>query len=270
MIQQYKTLFTVALLAITGIAANAQRLPNVQQGSLRAPVSTKVDGKATEWKNEFKAYNHATDIFYTISNDDEYLYLTAKATDPEIIRRIMNGGIALTIQKSGKKDDQGGVCVTYPVIDSKLKLSFNTRKSPDDETLNEADSIMKINNQKFIQNAKWIGITGIAGLDSLISVYNEDGVKAAGLFDDKKAFTCEIAVALNQPGVSVAAHPKIAYHVLLNGFNVFNQKVVTAAADPRSMGSPANYDPVSEAKLNLEQTLTAPTDFWGEYTLTKK
>jgi hypothetical protein len=50
------------LLAVLAFAnANAQKLPNVQQVSLRAPANIKIDGKATEWSG-FKALNTATDV----------------------------------------------------------------------------------------------------------------------------------------------------------------------------------------------------------------
>ena len=55
--------------------ANAQKLPNVQQASLRAPENVKVDGKPTEWGDKLQAYNKATDVFYTIANDYNNLYL---------------------------------------------------------------------------------------------------------------------------------------------------------------------------------------------------
>ena len=41
------------------LSANAQKLPNTQETSLRAPANLKVDGKPTEWNNQFQAYNKA-------------------------------------------------------------------------------------------------------------------------------------------------------------------------------------------------------------------
>ena len=43
------------LLVISAAMAKAQKLPNVQQNSVRAPYNIKIDGKATEW--EFRAHN---------------------------------------------------------------------------------------------------------------------------------------------------------------------------------------------------------------------
>src|ERR1700744_3913120 len=109
----------VVLLATFTTIAQAQKLPNVQQKSMRAPETVKVDGKATEWDDSFQAFNHATDIYYTMANDDKNLYLVVQATDKQVINKIIGGGVALTIQKSGKKNDKDGITITYPVFDPK-------------------------------------------------------------------------------------------------------------------------------------------------------
>ncbi|HCN82336.1 MAG TPA: hypothetical protein DIT07_01770, partial [Sphingobacteriaceae bacterium] len=74
-------LIGILYLIIIPVTTSAQKLPNIQEASLRAPAGIKVDGKATEWNNQFQAYNKATEIFYTISNDDDKLYLAVQATD---------------------------------------------------------------------------------------------------------------------------------------------------------------------------------------------
>ena len=48
------------LFAVITFTATAQKLPNVQATSLRAPANIKIDGKATEWNDKFQAYNHST------------------------------------------------------------------------------------------------------------------------------------------------------------------------------------------------------------------
>src|SRR5476649_2012908 len=108
-----KSIFSILLFGCSFLNAVAQKLPNVQTASVRAPANIKIDGKTTEWNNTFQAYNHATDIFYTVSNDDAKLYLTIQASDKLVINKIMSGGITFTIQKSGKKTDKDGISITY-------------------------------------------------------------------------------------------------------------------------------------------------------------
>jgi hypothetical protein len=267
---------------LLSIAANAQKLPNVQQGSVRAPQNIKIDGKASEWDNQFKAYNHATDIFYTLSNDGENLYLTVQAIDPGVIRKIISGGVCLTIQPSGKKTDKDGMRVVYPVtIAAQTKgmmISVMTVKRNEDRgnaqlTDKEADSVMMARNKQFSQRSKWIGTLGFKDLDSLISVYNEDGIKAAGRYDAKGAFTCELSVNLKLLGLSVDNPAKFSYHVLLNGVSMYNNdrrpdQVISVITTGAPMGGAESS--MLGAKMMMDQGGAAPTDFWGEYTLAKK
>jgi hypothetical protein len=46
--------------------STAQKLPNKQQISLRAPARLKIDGIVNEWGDKLQAYNHSTQIFYAI------------------------------------------------------------------------------------------------------------------------------------------------------------------------------------------------------------
>jgi len=267
---------------LLSIAANGQKLPNVQKESVRAPADIKVDGRLTEWNNQFKAYNHATDIFYTLSNDDESLYLTVQATDPGVIRKIISGGVCLTIQSSGKKTDKDGRRVVYPVtiaaqakgmMISVMTVKRNEASGNAQLTDKEADSVMMARNKQFSQRSKWIGTLGFKDLDSLISVYNEDGIKAAGRYDAKGAFTCEIAIGLKLLGLSVDNPAKFSYHILLNGVSMFNgNRQPDQAISVITTGAPMGGAESSMlgAKIVMDQGGNAPTDFWGEYTLAKK
>ena len=58
-------LFTLVTTAQFGLA---QSLPNTQIKYLDIPSSIKIDGKANEWNNQFQAFNHNTNIFYSIAN----------------------------------------------------------------------------------------------------------------------------------------------------------------------------------------------------------
>src|SRR5476651_1276857 len=85
------------LFILVSFAATAQKLPAVQQISLRTPDNLRIDGKPTEWNNKFQAYNSRTDFYYTIANNDNNLYVIIQTPIPDVIRRIMNGGVSLTI-----------------------------------------------------------------------------------------------------------------------------------------------------------------------------
>ena len=88
---------TALLLAGLSLPVCAQKLNNVQDGSVWAPANIKIDGKLNEWDDSFKAYNKTTDVFYTISNDEKNLYLVIKSANQVISNKIIGGGINFTV-----------------------------------------------------------------------------------------------------------------------------------------------------------------------------
>jgi len=308
----FKPLTMLAICALMFSGAIAQKLPNVQQKSLRAPANVKVDGKATEWDDSFQAYNHATDVYYSLANDDNKLYLVVQAKDNAIINKIIGGGIELTIQKSGKKNDKDGVTVLYPVFDAKdrpyvrggggpggpVKMtSFGgggagvatrtidvagvsgapvasattvIRTEGSDgkpgSNVTEGDSIMNVYNQRLDNGSKNIIVHGIAGLDTLISVYNEDGIKVGERFNTKMVYTVEIGIDLKKLGLSANEASKFAYHIKLNGAPMGITRMVINGQEV-SPSDPKIQEMMSQLRVNRPGG--EPTDFWGEYTLAK-
>lgn len=313
-ISNFKLTLSALLLGI-GFTAGAQKLPNVQQASVRAPSSIKMDGKAAEWDYQFQAYNNATNVFYTLSNDDNNLYLTVRATDQSVINKILRGGITFTINTSGKKNEKGGASITYPIFGTdRPRITFKNMPEiiPGNAvSVKRADSFMYANNAMLDAKSKNIITKGIPGVDTVISVYNEDGIKAVEAFDNKMLYTCEFAISLKHFGLSVDNATKFAYNFKLNGINLDDiMKNIKITQGPNgdvlsvSVGDkPAGGAPVSGnvsftvvsgsssgggavQKMDLStgggdaikimggpgglQSLTSPTDFWGEYTLAKK
>jgi hypothetical protein len=263
-----KTVRFILLLSLVLIclSAEAQKLPNVQKTSLRVPANITIDGKATEWDNQFRAYNNATEIFYTIANNDDNLYLTVRATDPLVIIKLINGGITLTIQSAGK-NSQSKVSITYPARDGGA-ITFRLKSKYEDTTVHVADSVMFAHNKILLQKCKWIKVAGIAGIDNMLSVYNQDGIEAAGLFNNKKLYTLEMGIPLKLLSLSVAEPSKFTYNLRINGVKEFG-----TIYNYTPTGNPAN-DAILEktfAKYNADNLQqSSSTDFSGEYTLAKK
>jgi hypothetical protein len=258
-------LFTV-IGALATLTATAQKLPNKQTTGLHAPSNIKIDGKDAEWHNQFQAYNNATEVYYTMANDNDNLYFTVQATDPTIINRIMSGGISLTLQKTAKKDDKSAISITYPVIETSLYFSLRRKKNAvEDTTAKTADSVMKRNNALIAKNCKWIRVTGLPGVDTLTSIYNLNGIKAAGLFNDKKIYTCEFAIKIGLIKTAMEGGQKINYHVRLNG----SKAPVSFSIVSSTPGNEAVAQQMVDRMNALGAQQAAPTDFWGEYTLVK-
>ena len=271
--KQLSQLGAVILFLLIILTANAQKLPIVQQISLRAPVDVKVDGKPGEWGEHLQAYNHATDVFYTIANDDDNLYLVIQSKEPGIIHKINSGHITFTINRSGKQQNTNPVVISYPISDKKEKAGLMLKDKPEIipgsvVSVRKADSFMNVNNKRLTDRAKFIKVKGIAGLDTLISIYNEDGIKAAALFDNKMVYTCEIAVSLKLLGLSASGGTTISYNLMINpvDWDDLPGVEITRGFNGEITAINVHKDQALPGGVNM----TSATDFWAEYTLVKK
>ncbi|MDB5030718.1 hypothetical protein [Mucilaginibacter sp.] len=168
-------------------SANAQKLPTVQKVSLWAPTNIKIDGQTTEWDNKLQAYNNATDIAYTLSNDDKWLYLTIQSKYNDVVDKILRGGITFTINHSLRKMDEKHVSITYPVLrDADMADVTNLLAHKVIEKREAGIAPIKVNDLNDLLEAKdkMVNISGVESIpDPSISIYNDEGVKAASRFD---------------------------------------------------------------------------------------
>ncbi|MDB5157885.1 MAG: hypothetical protein JWR50_2592 [Mucilaginibacter sp.] len=216
-----KTITTCAALTLLLIVnACAQKLPGKQEKSVRAPANIKVDGIASEWNNTFMAHNNATDISYTLSNDDEKLYLTIQAVYHDVIDKILRGGITLTVNYTLKKKDENAVTITYPVlrdadmwaVSNKLAGKINEKRDSNNTTIKVDDL-----NQLLETKDKLINVSGIASIpDPSISVYNDQGLKAVSKFDSNLAYTCELAIPLKFLALPNSGEQAFSYQIKIN------------------------------------------------------
>jgi hypothetical protein len=258
----FKSYFFTILLYVSVFTANAQKLPGIQSVSLRIPAGSKIDGKSTEWNNVFQAYNKSTNIYYTLANGDDNLYLAVQVTDPLIIRKIINGGITLTVNN--------GAAITYPVFTKTNRPFINLNDKPahsKDPTLDKKllDSFVYVINKRFADKSKEIKVQGVQSItDSLISIYNENGIKAAVLFDDKAVYNYELAVPLKYWGIATSGLTKFKYTITLNGSSQVDGVTITQMQVTIGPGAPS-IPTASDSAI-----LTSPTNLTGEYTLAVK
>lgn len=254
------------LVILACLSARAQKLPNKQTAGQLAPSNIKIDGKATEWNNTFHAYNNATQIYYTIANDKQCLYLIVQASDPLIISRILDRGVTFTIAGQPDKSTDETVSVTYPEVENSPYFGLtNKKRMAEITTPKAADSLMARNNELLDRSCKQIRVKGVPGIDSLISVYNTDGIKAAGAFDVKRAYTFEVAIDLALLKNVLKGSDKFAYHVRINGSKPMGMASVLSATP----GNEAIMEAFVSKANELSARQSAPTDFGGEYTLVK-
>ncbi len=278
----------IFLLLISAISAvKAQKLPQVQQTSMRAPANVKIDGKNAEW-GQMKAHNKITGLEYTIANDDKKLYLVVQAKDKGIQDKAVMGGVTLVIQKTGEKNDKGAQLVKFPYFKEKARnmfWSFDMVNREGDNNFKIKDPDGKIlagkvasANKNLRSNVKWIYTRNFSGIDSVLSIYNEAGIEAMNAFDGSTKYTSELAIDLNLLGLSVKDASKFSYHILvddninkrLTGFTIVGNR---SSIGPD--GKPLSAEQIERSRKFMEElnvqmsTAAATTDFWGEYTLVK-
>ncbi len=283
-----------ALVIISHFATMAQKLSDVQERGLLAPANVKIDGKPTEWGAAYQAYNKATLVYYTIANDSKNLYLVIHSTDKTVSNKIMRGGITFNISRSGKKKDKNGPTVTFPVVGStdartlmqgmrgggqSGSIRVEMGQMNPDEMVKRADSVMAEANKKQIAALKEIKVFGLKGItDSLISIYNEYGVKAMASFDAKGAFTYELALPLDMIGLATGSQKEFFYNVQLNGLQLNGIQIATGIPAGAGGGNTERVIITSGGAGggNINRTISdmmsmlSPTDFWGKYILAKK
>jgi hypothetical protein len=294
-----KSIIALLLFTCLTYSAYSQRLNNTQEGSVWAPANVKVDAKSTEWNDTFQANNKTTDIFYTIANDGKNLYLIIKSTDQMINNKIIAGGITITINTSGKKKDKDGFEITFPLVNMEnLRGQVMARmRGPGGPGPLDSAAIAGMRKQA-VAAAKEIKLIGFKEIpDSVVSIYNEYGVKAALDYDRNGSMISEMAIPLKLLGLSVDSK-EFAYNIKLNGLNLsalFPGAVAMFAGGPPGgggfnrppggggggFGGPppggagfGGGDVVRTApgmpSMQDMQNIISPTDFWGKYTMAKK
>jgi hypothetical protein len=267
--------FACFVLFGISLSATAQKLPEVQKISLRAPANTMADGKTTEWGNRFQAHNNAAGVWYTVANDDEKLYFVIHAEDADIIHKMMRGCVAIIINTSGKKDDKGAVTITFPTYAAtdgpNVSLSGRPKDISDTTLLRlKTDTFMLKMNKRLAEKQKFIAVAGIKQItDTLISVYNDYNIEAKALLDNKLYYNYELAVPLKYLGLSADKAPKFNYNIRLNGIAP-KGATLQITAGGRVLITQADGS-VSVAGAGTRGIVMAyPNDFWGEYILAKK
>jgi hypothetical protein len=251
------------LLLSFNFPASAQKLPNKQEASVYAPADIKIDGSAKEWNEQFQAYNHATECWYTMANDDDHLYLVFRATEKEVIQKMITGGITLTVSPIAKKTGLTPVSITYPVVpfihaqvDYKLKPSG---------TLKDDDVVFL--NKKINDYMKEIKISGVKSIpDSSVSVYNDQGIKGAHHIDNQKNYTCEMMLPLSIISHLIDDKGTFAYRIQVTGMDMKTTIVITGTSSGSSGAAPPSAEAVPHGMLFD----MSPTYFAAVYTLAKK
>jgi len=268
------------ILLFVAIYANsyAQKLPEKQETGLWKPADVKIDGNADAWINNMQAYNKTVEVYYSLANDDQNLYLFLWTQKPRIIEKLLGGGLSFTINNQGKKEaaSANNIVITYPVFKSKLRSTVRgiiinagdqavfyreymnyspAYRSILIEHLTRTDSTVSIANNTFNAGAKEIKIQGIREIpDTLISVYNDQQIKTGATFRADGSYIYEVSIPIKFIRPLIGDSPKFSYSIRINVFD--KQGYFT--------------DPVDHQYKVTDPDFVSSSEFWATYTLAKK
>lgn len=300
-----RPILNVMLLSGFSFAANAQKVTELQEVSIQAPHTVKIDGKNFEWNASDFSANKRTNISYLLSNDDKNLYLVIKSTDAFNNNKILAGGITFSVNPDGKKKEKESITLTYPIIHRTgmrggpgggrgqfRAMGMAMGAGGGQPNTKQRDSMMAAMQKTQLVQAKEIKIRGFKNTtDTLLSIYNEYGVKAFANIEKDNSFFYEVAIPLEALGLSTAAPKEFAYNIKINGlqFNGFDGggggrggfegggggggTVVFSGGGGGGgrggFGGGGRGGFGGGGGFNFQE-LVSPTDFWGKYTLSKK
>jgi hypothetical protein len=282
----YRRSKSILLVLLCCISCNAfaQKVSSTQQGSVWAPQGIKIDGKLTEWGTALQAYNKTVKLWYTIANDDKYLYLAIRSDDLDYNPKILAGGISLTINTADKKKDKGAYVVTFPIISRAggggrggrgggRRGGFGGGQDQD-----KPDTVAVVAQQRqTLATSKEISAIGFKEItDTLISVYNEYGMKAAASISDKGVYTAELAIPLSMLNIP-ADQKEIAYNIKVNGLEMQMKNISVGGGGGGRVsisgngggfgGGGGGFGGFGGRGTPDADDITVATDFWAKYTI---
>ena len=272
------------LILLDFISANAQkRQKDIQDNSLFVSVPVKIDAKLNEWQDTLQAFNRNALVGYTIANDKKNLYLVIKSSDAINSAKILAGGITIALNTEGRKNNKDAFAITFPV--NTVARSGGQRSSAIQggqrqmgrggqfpRRTSETDSVILERRKAQIAQFKEIKIHGFKAIpDSVISIYNEYGIKVAMGYDAKGSLIYELAIPLNLLDMVTDGKKEVAYNVKLNGrsFAVREPGATNqiGGIDSRERRSVAGYGGNQGGGNTIVSSFGEPADFWGKYTL---
>lgn len=289
----FNNILALSVLSALCLQARAQKVTELQEVSIYAPQLTKADGKNNEWADATFSVNKRTSISYLISNDDKNLYLVVKSYDVANNSKIMAGGITFSINPDGKKKEKESMSLTYPLFNraqfrggggagggQRRVMMGGFGGGGAQPTQKERDSMQVAMQKTQLAQVKEIKINGFKKTtDTLVSIYNDQGIKAAASIDNDNVYFYEAAIPLEQLGLSVEDAKEFAYNIKLNGLQIpgmdFNRgggggggaRVSFGGGGGGGRGGFSGGAPRGGMDF---QALISPTDFWGKYKLIKK
>lgn len=256
----FSVLLCLSFIPILGFqTVTAQKIKGDEQiNSKWAADSLKIDGELADWKDSLSFYNEDTRFAFSVSNNNQTLFIAVKSQDSKNLGRIFSRGISFSFNTEGKK--KAISTIVFPVIERGGQAN-RPAKAP---TAAQIKDLQK----KMLSDIKRFNVYGFPDVrDGAISIQNTYGISAAATFDSQENLVIEIAVPLRLLGVTTD-HQPIACLFEINGI-----KAPRATYDPNRDTRNTRYGyPTRDygyERLPRYNRINEPTGFWVKTTLAK-
>lgn len=230
-----KNLFILLLSSIACISSftvQAQDTDPDREVNIWAQQPVIVDGSSAEWHEPLNNYNTGTKLAFALANDRDNLYLIIESLDEMTTRKVISGGLTLTINTAGKKKDG-------------YKINFLGMNRPPHPAGKPADSLTeKLHEEQPHDNGLHetvIHVIEVAGFknipDGALSVPNQQNIQIAAAFNERRDYICELAIPLTELGLKGNEVKAIAYNIKFNKSNPATEHIGGKSGDMMASGS---------------------------------
>lgn len=259
----YQHLLAAALLAAP-MATFAQKA-DATNGWAAQPY--KADGKLDEWKSPLPHYNGDTRLFYDIANDGTNLYIAIASRDEISQYRIINAGLHITINTSGKTKNGPGI--TFPNIDQDALYDY--RHTPQlNYTPSPAEKSAK---QKllFLHTGDLL-VNGLKDIkENAIPLVNNYGITAGISNDNTGMLTMEITIPLARLDIPAEnADSVLAFNFKINKIDKKEADKLKAEADKAAQSGGGGGGTPGPGSAYFNYVLGYENGFWARQALAKK
>lgn len=204
-----QTKHILSLMILLCLSVNAFSQASIQK--------IKINGILEEWPS--LTNNKSTGTYYQFYNDQKNLYIALKFTDDIYIKKVISGGLTLTINTNGRKNEKDAYQISlFPIEDYRTTRQFTSSPTKIDSTTQE-------HRKQALTKIKELKLAGFKEIpDSIISIYNTYGLKIKAKADEKGNLNYELSIPLEQLKLSLNKKTDIAINIKFNAVDVRSNK----------------------------------------------
>jgi len=161
--------------------------------SLYQTPPLKADGSAEDWSLPLKNFDSGNNMYYSLSNDLDNLYIRVKTRDNLTQMRILSSGIQFWLDTSGKNKEQIGLQFPITLKPHKRTATVN-RENRDSSIIRKPADLASLKN-KFLNDDKRMHVEGFKPpVGGILPVPNDFGIAMNIDWDSTGAMIYEASI----------------------------------------------------------------------------